>query len=569
MDSGTSNAEDPVAELVSLRQELARLKSDLETSQAVSARLAGENETLRIYADLRQWEARFRLAIDTIPGLTWFCRDDGSAEFLNSQWCAYAGLRMEEALGWNWMNVIHPDDLPGLVEHWRETIKSARPDEHEARMRRFDGEYRWFLFRCAPLLDNAGTVVRWYGTNTDIEERKRAEQALRASGKLSRGQVEALKGTLDALAMEPAPTRLVEHVLRIIADQFGAHSISVWRRDPGTGMIGIEFAFEDGQLVSNADPRFAGMDRWLPMEERWPWPEVFSTGKPSLIDDIRTVPPFALRDRLLPMGIVTVLLVPMFVAGRLEGAIGLRFVEKRGFDGEEIELAQALANQAMLMIQFTRLSAQSRDTAVIAERNRIARDIHDTLAQGFTGVIVQLEAAEDANLQGFPQEAGDHLNRARNLARESLNEARRSVLALRPQALDASNLSGALDKLFATMTTGTGLKSRFSVLGTPRSLPQDWEENLFHIGQEILTNALRHAQAANFTAKLVFLPGEVCLDLHDDGRGFDPSSKSDGYGLLGIRERVEGMGGRLTVQSSPSAGTAVRINLPSQEARVP
>lgn len=565
MDTGRGTADDPDEKLKLLGQELARLRSDLDASQKLSARLTEENETLRIYADLRQWEARFRLAIDTIPGLTWFCRADGSAEFLNNQWCAYAGVTMEEALGWNWMNVIHPDDLAGLVEHWRKTIQSARPDEHEARMRRFDGEYRWFLFRCAPLLDESGAVIRWYGTNTDIEERKRAEQALGASEKLARGQVEALKSTLDGLAMEPAPTRLVEHVLRIIAEQFGAHSISVWRRDPGTGMIGIELAFEDGQVVSNTDRRFAGMDRWLPMEERWPWPEVFRTGKPSLIEDIRTVPPFALRDRLLPMGIVTVLLVPMFVAGRLEGAIGLRFVDKRLFGAEEIELAQALANQAMLMIQFTRLSAQSRETAVIAERNRIARDIHDTLAQGFTGVIVQLEAAEDANLQGLPKEAGEHLNRARNLARESLNEARRSVQALRPRALDVSTLSGALDTLFAKMTAGTGLKSEFTVLGAPQSLPPDWEQNLFHIGQEIMTNALRHAQATRFTAKLMFLPGEVCLDLHDDGQGFDPSSKSDGYGLLGIRERVEGMGGRLTVQSSPATGTAVRINLPSQE----
>jgi PAS domain-containing protein len=139
MDTGRGTADDPDEKLKLLGQELARLRSDLEASQKLSARLTEENETLRIYADLRQWEARFRLAIDTIPGLTWFCRADGSAEFLNNQWCAYAGVTMEEALGWNWMNVIHPDDLAGLVEHWRKTIQSARPDEHEARMRRFDG----------------------------------------------------------------------------------------------------------------------------------------------------------------------------------------------------------------------------------------------------------------------------------------------------------------------------------------------------------------------------------------------------------------------------------------------
>src|SRR5436309_11063204 len=129
------------------------------------------------------------------------------------------------------------------------------------------------------------------------------------------------------------------------------------------------------------------MALWLPMEDFWPWPEVFRTGKASVIEDIRTVRPFALRDRLLPLGIVTVLLIPMSVVGRLEGTIGLRFTKKRPFRSEEIELAQALANQMMLAMQLTRLSAERRESAVIAERNRMARDIHDMLAQGFTGVI--------------------------------------------------------------------------------------------------------------------------------------------------------------------------------------
>ena len=109
-----------------------------------------------------------------------------------------------------------------------------------------------------------------------------------------------------------------------------------------------------------------------------------------------------------------------------------------------MELAQALANQAMLMIQFARLSTQNRHAAVLDERNRMARDMHDTLAQGFTGVIVQLEAAEDATSRGLPDEAAKHLVRARDLARDSLKEARRSVQALRPQALDDFGLGNAL-----------------------------------------------------------------------------------------------------------------------------
>jgi PAS domain S-box-containing protein len=396
----------------------------------------------------------------------------------------------------------------------------------------------------------------------DITDRKQAAEALLASENFARGQVAVLKSTLDALAKESAADRLLGHMLRTITEQFGAHSSSVWRRDEPTGMIGFEFTFEDGRVVPKTDPRFAGMDLWLPMEDFWPWPEVFRTGKLSVIEDIRTVPPFALRDRLLPLGIVTVLLVPMFIAGRLEGAIGLRFTEKRLFRAEEIELAQALANQATLAMHLIRLSAESRDAAIIAERNRMARDIHDTLAQGFTGVIVQLEAAADATSKGLAKEADEHLRRAADLARESLKEARRSVQALRPLALQDKDLCEALDNLTRKMTAGTPLRAKFLLQGQPRTLSAEWEDNLLHIEQEVLTNALRHARATEFIAELIFGPSDVHLQLRDNGRGFDPGIRHDGFGLIGIRERVEAMGGQLTIQSAIDKGTRVLIILP-------
>jgi PAS domain S-box-containing protein len=401
----------------------------------------------------------------------------------------------------------------------------------------------------------------------DITEQKRAAEALLASENFARGQAEVLKSTLDALAMESAPDRLPGHMLRTITEQFGAHSSSVWRRDDPSGMIGFEFAFEDGRVVQKTDPRFFGMDLWLPMEDFWPWPEVFRTGKPSVIEDIQTVPPFALRDRLIPLGIVTVLLVPMSFAGRLEGAIGLRFTRKRMFRPEEIELAQALASQAMLAMQLARLSAESRESAVTAERNRMARDIHDTLAQGFTGVIVQLEAAADATSKGLAKEAVEHQGRAGDLARESLKEARRSVQALRPRALEDNDLATALENLIRKMTAGTAVRSKFLLQGQPRALPSRWDEEILHIGQEVLTNALRHARATEFKIMLVFAPNELRFESHDNGRGFDPSKKNDGFGLTGIEERVKAMGGRLTIQSTAGKGTAILILLPGTKGR--
>jgi PAS domain S-box-containing protein len=527
-----------------------------------------EHRSATLAGDLQAWEKSFRIAIDTIPGLAWFGSADGPVEFLNSQWCDYTGIPMDDALGWGWTATIHPDDLPGLKLRWSGALAHGAPGELEARIRRYDGEYRWFLFRYAPLLDDSGRVLKWYGSNIDIEARKSAERSLLASEQLARGQVNALKSALDSLAMEPDPNRLVVHILHTLTKQFGAHSASVWRRSLTGDTVAIEFAFEDGQVVPKTDPRFSGLDLMLPMEDIWPWPEVFRSGKPSVIEDIRTVPKFALRDRLLPLGIITVLLVPMMVAGRLEGAIGLRFKRKRVFLTEQVELAQALANQTMLMIRLAELSAQGQEAAVTGERNRIARDIHDTLAQGFTGIIVQLEAAEDASRRGLGREAEQHVITARSLARESLSEARRSVQALRPQPLEDGNFTQALRSLFGKLTEGVVSHADFRVLGAPRALLPAWEENLFRVAQEALTNVLRHARASSIVATMIFSSNDVRLEFVDNGCGFDPAVRSEGYGLLGMRERVAAMGGHIEVRSSNGRGTKVSIRLPLTMAQV-
>src|SRR5271168_869353 len=119
-----------------------------------------------------------RLVVDTIPTLAWSARPDGSAEFFNQRWLAYTGLSSKQALGSGWEVAIHPDDLNDLVEYWRRVVASGQPGEIEGRLRRSDGVYRWFLFRATPSLDQNGRVVKWYGTNTDIEERKKADQVL-------------------------------------------------------------------------------------------------------------------------------------------------------------------------------------------------------------------------------------------------------------------------------------------------------------------------------------------------------------------------------------------------------
>ena len=118
--------------------------------------------------------------IDEIPAFAWSCGTDGAMEFLNQRWLDFTGLSMEQAIGWGWKAAIHPDDLGQLMNAWLDVLVSQEPLQKEARLRRFDGEYRWFLFCAVPVRNKFSEIVRWYGSNTDIEDLKRSEAQLAA-----------------------------------------------------------------------------------------------------------------------------------------------------------------------------------------------------------------------------------------------------------------------------------------------------------------------------------------------------------------------------------------------------
>jgi PAS domain S-box-containing protein len=178
------------------RSNEARRQSDEQArGEAVEAR-AAINEA---FDEIQKSEDQLRLIINTIPTLAWSTRLDGSVEFFNRRWLEYTGLIMEQVLDWGWTVAIHPDDVTSLVDYWRSILASGEPGEIEGRLRRFDGEYRWFLFRSSPLRDEAGQVIRWYGTNTDIEDRKRAEGALRAREHNFRSIVDSIPGLVSTM----------------------------------------------------------------------------------------------------------------------------------------------------------------------------------------------------------------------------------------------------------------------------------------------------------------------------------------------------------------------------------
>jgi PAS domain S-box-containing protein len=394
-------------------------------------------------------------------------------------------------------------------------------------------------------------------------ERDRAEGALRASEQVARGQVEALTYSLDVLATAPAPDKFLGQMLGTIGRLLGAQSVILWLLDESNDALVLR-AWAEGTNFAKGDPEHPFIKNPLSWKEDPGLRELFFSGAPVACEDVEHDPFTSddLREYLKAGGTKKFLRIPTLVGGRVKGFIGIRHGDRPPYRPEEIELAQALAHQAMLAIQLNESAEQSRQSAVLEERNRMARDIHDTLAQGFTGVIVQLESAEDAMACCRRKEANEHLRRASELARRSLNEARRSVHALRPEALQRDNFWEALKGIVKNTTAGTNLHTRFELRGKLRRLSPMWQENLLHIGQEALTNALKHARPRNFETRLIFNSKAFRLELRDDGNGFRTKDQHDGLGLAGMRERAEQMGGTLKVASARDKGTTIVVTVP-------
>lgn len=220
----------------------------------------------------------------------------------------------------------------------------------------------------------------------------------------------------------------------------------------------------------------------------------------------------------------------------------------------EATLAENVGLQAQLLVQ-------AKEAGVLEERQRMAREIHDTLAQGLTGIIAQLQAAEQ--MHEVPARWRRPFDAVKRLARESLSEARRSVDALRPEPLDSARLSDALAEVAERCAKLHGLAVHVTTTGTVRPMTPEAEFALLRTAQEALANVARHAKATRVGVTLSYLDKEVALDVRDDGRGFDPAGlEGGGFGLTIMRQRVEGLSGTLLIESEPGGGTGLSVCVP-------
>ncbi|MBD3887131.1 GAF domain-containing protein [Phormidium tenue FACHB-886] len=377
---------------------------------------------------------------------------------------------------------------------------------------------------------------------------------------------DALKRSLTLLADEPSLDKFLGYVLQTIADQLGDRSGAIYLYNETCETTVLHLNYEDRQLqqghtishpATSPAPPQCWDAQYLPLLRQ---NQVLIHQEPEFATP--AYDPYRQHNR--DRGIKTLLFVPMLFGEQLLGIITLRSTQQHHYKPEELELARALAHQATLAIQLTHLAEQSRQAAVLEERNRFARDMHDTLAQAFTGVLMQLEATKRKINAVQLEAAQEHVARARSLASEGLSEARRSVRALRPEVLESLDLPTALRRLAEQTTADTSIPVLMRIEGIPRTLPIDLETNLLRIGQEALTNALRHAQAQKVRLELLFETDAVHLHIEDDGKGFNTESQpvNGGFGLLGMQERSQRLGGQFTLKSSYGQGTEITVSVP-------
>jgi signal transduction histidine kinase len=213
------------------------------------------------------------------------------------------------------------------------------------------------------------------------------------------------------------------------------------------------------------------------------------------------------------------------------------------------------------LLEANRAAEEQQRSAIVAERTRFARDIHDTLAQGFTGIMMQLNAA-DQRLEADPGQARDHLEKARQLARQSLDEARRSVGALRPGPLAHGDLLSAIRQLGLQITSASSIELRARLEGQPYALSEEREQHLLRIAQEALTNAVRHSGPGRIDVRLCYQPRSVILEVRDDGCGM-AASQQPGFGVRNMSERARQIGAEFAILSKAGQGTQIVTTVPT------
>jgi signal transduction histidine kinase len=400
----------------------------------------------------------------------------------------------------------------------------------------------------------------------DAVRRERERAAEERVAELAKANA-AIRANLERLASEPDLHSFMGHVLLEATRQLGATGGTVIVLKESLQEWHIFAYVQDGEITKPEFPvrvpcAEAGFDKRLRGAREAVVLDL------DVEEDAKLVWPGTLPMKR-ELGHVRMLVMPLVFGDRTVGCISLSFKHRESISPQASEILIALSQQATLAIELTRRAHSSKEAAVLGERNRIGQEIHDGLAQAFTGILMQLGAAEEIRggyACGAPLAVV--LTRIRDLAKEGLQEARRSVLALRPDQTRRGGLSLALAQLAERSTVTGRVRCAFEGEAIATGLPPEHEHALLRIAQEAVSNAVRHAHPKSVRILLTEEAKDWELAVVDDGEGMTDLPEhhaQQGFGLTNMRERAHAIGGYLLLESAPAAGTRIRVRLPKRQ----
>lgn len=475
--------------------------------------------------------------LDTVASLIIVLGRDGRIIYFNRACEETSGYTYAEVKGREiWDLLITTEERDGVQRIFAELQTEQLHNTHENHWITKDGRCRLIAWANTPVLDREGQVETIVATGTDITERQHTALLLDTGESLQR------------------VTTAVLHKLTTLDDVLNIVCAEACQLTGASGSAVLLLEKENWMQVaaSNGTP--------LPIMERLTLTDslaglVVDKQQPLLLNGFRDQVKIYYRNP----DIKTLLAVPLMVDNNIIGVLDV--VNKPGgFSQEDIQIMALFADQAAIAIENTQLHEQAEHLAILEERQRLARELHDSVTQTLYSVSLYTDATRMALAAGKQNVALEHLQELRKMAREAMLDMRLLIFELRPPILEREGLVAALQARLEAVEARSGLQTAFQVEGTCQ-LPLSVEEELYRLAQEALNNAVKHAAAQQVMVHVKFGENSYCLEVRDDGLGFDleTARHSGGLGLQGMEERIQRIGAVLSISCSPGNGTILQV----------
>ena len=511
-------------------------------------------ELSRVNQALRESEERFRLAFEHAPFGMALVGTDGGFWQVNQSLCKMLGYSEQELLHKTFQELTFVDDLDVGVELFQD-LKAGRRDFGwlEIRYVSKDGHLIWVQLTISVVRDPQGKPAYLVSQFQDLTERVLARQTLEERVAARTRELSALYDVTAvasaSLDLETVLEQSLNRVLEVMSCETGG--IHLWDEAHET----FQLAVWRGVPAEMAEAS-AGLARGSSLVD---W--VISHGELLVVTDMARHPAaFPSADQW--PGTHAYVGAPIHAKGQVLGVLSVIGAPGRQFSAEEVALLASIADQVGVAVENARLYQRTEQVAVLEERERLARELHDSVTQSLYSSNLMVETAHRAANAGDLQRAGAYLRRLGEITQAALKEMRLLVYELRPPVLEQERLTGALQKRLDAVEGRTGVEARLLTEGDV-NLPAAVEEALYRIAQEALNNALKHATATDVEVLIRADEAQVLLEVTDNGCGFDPEAarNAGGMGLISMHQRAELVGGVLSIHSAPGEGTRVQVRV--------